>query len=164
MNLYELTLEFRSAAERLSDMDLDEQTLADTLESMSGELEAKCQNTIMVARNLEATAHAIKQAEMKMAERRKALENRAAWLRDNVHASMLSTGIQKIETPWFKLSIRQNPPAVEVFDASMVPAEFTKIPDPPPPAPDKTAIKAAIKAGIEVPGCRLTQGTRLDVS
>ena len=32
------------------------------------------------------------------------------------------------------------------------------------PAPDKAAIKAAIKDGFDIPGCRMTAGQRLVVS
>jgi hypothetical protein len=49
-----------------------------------------------------------------------------------------------------------------VFDAAQVPAEFMKQPEPPPAAPDKTAIKAALKAGTDVPGARLVRGQRLE--
>ncbi|MCO4093097.1 MAG: hypothetical protein HEQ34_14290, partial [Sphingorhabdus sp.] len=34
---------------------------------------------------------------------------------------------------------------------------------PPPAAPDKVAIKAAIKAGQEVPGVKLTRSQRLSL-
>ena len=61
--LYELAAEYRADCEKLADMDMDEQTLADTLEGLSGELEVKAQNVIMFTRNLEATAAAIKEAE-----------------------------------------------------------------------------------------------------
>jgi hypothetical protein len=46
-------------------------------------------------------------------------------------------GVSKIECPHFLLSIQKNPPSVEVFEPSLVPAEFMKTPEPPPPAPDK---------------------------
>ena len=161
--LYELAAEYRADAEKLADMDLDEQTLADTLEGLGGELEVKAQNVIMFTRNLEATAAAIKEAEAQMAARRKALENRAAGLRRYVLENMQFAGIQKIECPFFKLSIRDNPAAVEIYEPGLIPAQFMKQPEPPPPAPDKTAIKAAITAGTEVPGAKLTKGTRLDI-
>ena len=161
--LYELAQEYRAAAEKLADMDIDEQTLADTLEGMGGELEMKAQNVILFTRNLESTACAIKEAEGQMAARRKALENRAAGLRRYVLENMQFAGIQKIECPWFKLSIRDNPAAVDIYEPGLIPAEFMKQPEPPPPAPDKTAIKAAINAGTEVPGARLTKGTRLEI-
>jgi len=161
--LYELAAEYRADAEKLADMDLDEQTLADTLEGLGGELEVKAQNVIMFTRNLEATAAAIKEAEAQMAARRKALENRAAGLRRYVLENMQFAGIQKIECPFFKLSIRDNPAAVEIYEPGLIPAQYMKQPEPPPPAPDKTAIKAAITAGTEVPGAKLTKGTRLEI-
>ena len=161
--LYELAAEYRADAEKLADMDLDEQTLADTLEGLGGELEVKAQNVIMFTRNLEATAAAIKEAEAQMAARRKALENRAAGLRRYVLENMQFAGIQKIECPFFKLSIRDNPAAVDIYEPGLIPAQYMKQPEPPPPAPDKTAIKAAITAGTEVPGAKLTKGTRLEI-
>mgnify|MGYP001002869819 CR=1 FL=1 len=161
--LYELAAEYRTDCEKLADMDLDEQTLADTLEGLSGELEVKAQNVIMFTRNLEATAAAIKEAEAQMAARRKALENRAAGLRRYVLENMQFAGIQKIECPYFKLSIRDNPAAVEIYEPGLIPAQYMKQPEPPPPSPDKTAIKAAIAAGAEVPGAKLTRGIRLEV-
>lgn len=161
--LYELAREYRDAAETLADLDLDAQTLADTLEGMSGELEVKAQNVIMFTRNLESTAAAIKEAEAQMAARRKALENRAARLRRYVLENMQFAGVQKIECPWFTLSVRDNPAAVEIFEPGLIPAEYMTQPAPPPPAPNKTAIKAAINAGTEVPGAKLTNGTRLEI-
>jgi len=161
--LYELAAEYRADCEKLADMDLDEQTLADTLEGLSGELEVKAQNVVMFTRNLEATAAAIKDAESQMAARRKAMENRAAGLRRYVLESMQHAGVQKIECPLFKVSVRENPAAVDIYEPGLIPAQYMKQPEPPPPAPDKTAIKAAIAAGAEVPGAKLTRGIRLEV-
>lgn len=161
--LYDIAAEYRQTADKLADLDLDEQTIADTLEGMSGELEVKAQNVVMFARNLEATATAIKEAETAMAARRKAIEHRAAGLRRYALSAMQVAGVQSIECPYFKLSVRKNPPAVEVFDAAQIPAQFMRAPEPPPPAPDKKAITEAIKAGKEVPGARLVSGERLEV-
>ena len=161
--LYDIAAEYRQTADKLADLDLDEQTIADTLEGMSGALELKAQNVVMFARNLEATATAIKEAETNMASRRKALEHRAAGLRRYALSAMQVAGVQSIECPYFKLSVRKNPTAVEVFDAAQIPAQFMRTPEPPPPAPDKKAITEAIKAGQEVPGARLVSGERLEV-
>lgn len=161
--LYDIALEYRDTADKLADLDLDEQTIADTLESMSGELEAKATNTAFVIRNIEAHAAAIKEAEAGMAARRKAAENRAARLKDYLLANLLVAGVQKVECPYFKLAVRDNPPAVEIYEPGLIPAEFMKTPPPPPASADKTAIKEAIKAGQDVPGCKLTQGKRLEI-
>ena len=162
-SLYDIAAEYRQTADKLADLDLDEQTIADTLEGMSGALEVKAQNVVMFARNLEATATAIKEAETAMASRRKAIEHRAAGLRRYALSAMQVAGVPSIECPYFKLSVRKNPPAVEVFDAAQIPAQFMRTPEPPPPAPDKKAITEAIKAGQEVPGARLVSGERLEV-
>ncbi len=163
MNLYEIALTYRDAADKLADLDLDPQTLEDTLESLSGDLEEKATNTAFLIRNLEANAAAIKDAEAAMAARRKALENRAARVKDWVLANMMLAGVQKIECPYFKVSVRDNPAAVEVYEPGLIPANFMRQPDPPPPAVDKTAIKEALKAGQDVPGCKLTVGKRLEI-
>jgi hypothetical protein len=149
--LYVLVGEYRAAADRLAEMDLDAQTVADTLESISGDLEQKAVAVAMVARNFDASAAAIKDAEAQMAARRKAIENRAAGLRSYLLNCMQATGIKRIECPHFALTLRDNPAAVDVFDAAQVPAEFMRQPE------------DAIKAGREVPGARLTQGQRIDI-
>lgn len=160
--LYELALQYRDAAEKLADMSLDEATVADTLESMSGDFESKATNVAMFTRNLRALSAAIKDAETQMAARRKATDARAASIERYLLESMVFAGIGKIEGPHFRLAVRDNPPAVEVFDVAQVPAEFMRTPEPPPPSPDKAAIRDAIKAGTEVPGARMTQSQRLE--
>ena len=163
LTLYEIAQEYRSDLDKLADIELDEQTLQDTLDSMGGELQLKAQNVACFIRNLEATADSIKAAEAQMAARRKALENRAARVKDYLHASMLVAGVEKIECPLFRLSVRNNPPAVEVYQPELIPQQFMRQPEPPPPTPDKAAIKEAMKAGQEVPGCRLLHATRLEI-
>lgn len=161
--LYDIAREYREAADKLADLDLDEQTVADTLESMGGELEVKATNVAFFTRNLEALAASIKEAEAGMAARRKAIENRAQRMRDYLLNCMQLAGVQKIEAPYFKLAQRENPPAVVIDEPGLIPAEYMKQPEPPPPSPDKTAIKAAIQQGKEVPGAHLQRGVRLDI-
>lgn len=163
LTLYEIAQEYRSDLEKLAELDLDEQTLTDTLDGMGGELQVKAQSVACFIRNLEATAAQIKEAEAHMAARRKALENRAERVKDYLLASMMVAGVQKVECPLFRMSVRDNPAAVEVFQPELIPQQFMRQPPPPPPSPDKTAIKEALKDGIDVPGCRLTQGKRLEI-
>jgi hypothetical protein len=163
MNLFEIAAGYRSMAERLADLDLDDQTIADTLEAEGGELVTKGTNVAFVCRNLEATAAAIKEAEAQMAARRKALESRAARLRKHLLDGMRLANIQRIDSPHFSITIKKNPPSVDVFEPGLVPKEYMTDPPPPPPQIDKDLIKKAIKDGFEVPGCRLTQGERVDI-
>lgn len=152
--LYVIANEYREAAMALADLDLDAQTVADTLEGLSGELEVKAQNVAFFVRNLEVTAAAIKQHETEQAARRKAIENRAESLRAYLFRCMEATGIEKIETPAIKLSFRKSS-AVAIDGVDLIPAEYMRVPEPPPPAPDKKAIADALKAGVDVPGAHL---------
>jgi uncharacterized secreted protein with C-terminal beta-propeller domain len=162
-SLYVLAGEYLAVANKLSDSDLPAEVINDTLEGLSGDLETKATNVAMFIRNLETTAEQIKLAEKTMAERRKAIENKAESIRRYLKDNMQRTGISKIECPYFALAIKKNPPSVVIDDVEAIPAEFMVTPAPPPPAPDKKAIAEKLKNGEEVPGCRLEQGERLEI-
>lgn len=149
--------------EALMASDNDAQTIADTLEAESYPLEVKAQNVAYAIKNLDALAGSIKAAEAEMAARRKAIEGRVAHLREYTKTCMEIASVSKIDCPHFALSIRKNPASVDIFEPALIPAEFMRQPEPPPPAPDKTAIKAALQAGRDVPGALLAQGTRLEI-
>lgn len=161
--LFELSAQYREAEERLHDIHLDDQTIADTLEGMQGEIEVKAKNVAFVIRNCEALAAQIKDAEEKMALRRKALENRAERIRNYLLTNMQACGISKIECPEFKLSAKENPPSVVIDAESQIPEGFLTHYDPPPPKPNKKEIAAALKAGIDVPGTHLETTQRLEI-
>jgi FtsZ-binding cell division protein ZapB len=163
LNLFEISREYRAAADTLVELDLDEETLKDTLESISGDLETKAQNIGFVIKNIEASAEQIKAHAKAMMDRAKALENRASSVKQYLFDGMRLANVPKIDTPYFKLAIRDNPPSVQIDDESVIPAEYKTDPLPPVPAPDKSLIKKAILDGFEVPGCRLVRGQRLDI-
>ena len=163
ISLYKLADQFVAASHRLSDLDLPDEVIADTLEGLSGELEVKATNVAAFVRNLEASAEAIKQAETEMSARRKAIENRAKRIRTYLQGQMERTGMTKIECPYFKIAIRDNPPSVVIDAESQIPAEFMRTPEPPPPSPDKKAIGDALKAGKDVAGAHLERGKRLEI-
>lgn len=161
--LYELATEFRETADRLADMELDEQTLHDTLESIAFPVEQKAVQVAAFVRNLEATAEQIKAAEKAMAERRKAIENRAANVRQYLMDNMRACGFTKIEHPNFVIAVKQNPESVVIEDERQIPMDYMRQPETPPPVPDKALIKQAIKDGFEVPGAKLTRTLRIDI-
>lgn len=162
-SLFDLVGEYRAAAEKLADLELDEQTIADTLEGLSGEVEAKAQSVAYVALNFEAAAEAIKAHAAKQLLRAKAIQNRADGLRRYIAESMTATGIEKIEGAGVKLSFRASK-AVVIDGADLIPQEYMRTPEAPPPAPDKTAIAAAIKAGKVVPGAHIESRKSLQIA
>lgn len=163
LSLYTIAQEHRAMVETLMSSDNDAQTIADTLEAESYPLELKAQNVAYAIKNLDALAASIKSAEAEMAARRKAVEARAAHLREYTKTCMEVAGVFKIDCPHFALSIKKNPAGVDIFEPGLIPGEFMRRPEPPPATPDKTAIKEALQTGREVPGAMLAHGTRLEI-
>ena len=163
LSLYELAEDYRQALDVLTDPEnnLPAEVIADTLEGLQGSLEDKAVNVAKFFKNLEATAVAIKEAEQRMSQRRKAIENRVTSMKDYLKQNMESCGITRIESPWFALSIAKNPAAVEITDEDTIPDDFVEIVT--TRKIDKTAIKKAVESGAEVPGAVLTRGTRLAI-
>lgn len=62
----------------------------------------------------------------------------------------------------FTLSYRKSE-AILIENESRIPSEFLKVPEPPTPKPDKTAIKDALKAGKEVPGASIETRQNLQI-
>lgn len=161
--LFDLAAEYRQAADKLVDLELPDEVVRDTLESISGPLEAKAGGIAAMVADMEVLADNIRQAERRMAERRRALEARAERVRDFLLNAMLYAGVTRIESPFVSLAVRTNPPAVEINEPGLIPAEFMRQPEPPPPVVDKVAIKAALSSGQDVPGAHLVQRKRLEV-
>jgi hypothetical protein len=161
--LYVLSNDYREAAERLADLDLPPDVVADTLESMAGDIQVKATNVAMFARNLESMADQIKAAEAQMADRRKAIERRADGIREYLMGCMERAGITKIECPYFKIAIRDNPASVVIDDEHVIPSQFMRQPPAPPAVPDKRAILEEHKAGRAVDGTHIVRTQRLDI-
>jgi len=166
--LYAITNDYLALAEKLADGDFDAQTIADTIEAsgITDDLATKAQGIEHVARGAEAHNLAI-DAEIARLQALKAHRVKvAAGLRQYLLDNMQRAGIVCIECPLFQISIKKNPPSVDVFDTINLPAEFMVVPEPKPlvAAPDKKAIAAALKAGTDVTGARLVQGVRLSIA
>jgi len=162
MKLYELTAQYDEALKTLSDMNLPQEVVEDTLEALSGEIEEKATNVAKYMENLLADASAIKDAEKKMAARRKVIENRAAHLKEYLKVNMERSGITEVSCPYFQIKIKNNPPSVIIDDLSLVPVKFKKL-IPESWAADKSAIKAEIKKNGLCAGAHTEQGTRVDI-
>ena len=162
-HLYEIARN-KVELERLMEYgDMDPQAIVDTLEAVEGELTEKALDVARVSRNLDAVAVAVREAGKAMLDRAARLEKRAESIRQYLLMNMGFAGITKIECPQFVIAIKHNPPAVVIDDEKFVPAEYMTQPDPPAPRPDKAKIRDAIKAGEDVPGCRLVQSDRVDI-
>jgi hypothetical protein len=65
-------------------------------------------------------------------------------------------GLRKLEGKTSSLALRACPPSVVIHDPSAIPAEFQAVRQ--EVVADKRAIKAALEAGQDIPGCDLLIG------
>ena len=163
-SLYALSIEYQSILDQLLHADMDAQTIADTIEStgLFDDIKEKACGIEMVARSLELSSPVIDVEIARLQALKKRREHGAIELREYLKNHMIACGISKIEAPLFCITLQNNPPAVEIYEPGLIAAEYMAAPkEPPPPAPDKAAIKRALQAGVEVQGARLMQGQRL---
>jgi hypothetical protein len=162
MTLYALAHEYRAAADVLADLDMDAQTVADTLESLPGDVKAKAANVARMYMSLDVLAAAQEAAGKAMIARAKATGARSAHLLEYLTANMELTGIDKIEDNEVRISWCKSS-AVVIDGVDLIPAEFMRHAELPPPQPDKKAIADAIKAGREIQGAHVEHRRTLQV-
>ncbi len=160
-SLYNLVGERLALQNKLEELNFDEETIADTLEGDSLAIQAKIESYCFVIKNMEALPDAIKAEEKRLADRRKSIEKRVDSIKNWLFINMQHAGITKIESPVFTVALQNNPASVDIYDPSLIPADYLRVPEAPPPAPDKALIKKAISDGYEVPGARLQNTQRL---
>ena len=161
--LYAIAQEYQAGLSALADLDLDPQTVADTLEGMQGELQDKLRAVIAYALGMSADAEAQAGAAKRMNDRAKATAARAEALLDYARTAMQTTGVAEVATDEWAAKLAKKPPSVNIVDAAAIPPAYMRQPEPPPPAPDKKAIGDALKSGAIVPGAELVQGFRLAI-
>ena len=147
MNLYELSQNYLA----VQDMDLEPETLKDTLDSIEEAIEVKAENIAKWIRNLEADKKAFEEEEKRFKEKKQAADNRI---------NMRLTGKTKFKAGFFSFAIQKNRPSVEVFDEALIPKRFLMEQ---PVKIDRAGIAELLKAGEEVPGAELkqTEGLRI---
>ena len=160
--LYLIAAEYRAKAEALSDLDLPPEVVADTLDSIGGDLEKKAQGIAFVIRHLRANAAGMKDWAQTATERAKAEDARADYLAGYLSHTMQSCNILKISGPGVALSFRASN-VVMIDEPDLIPAKYMRQAPPPSPEPDKEAIKAAIKVGELVPGAHIETHMNLQI-
>jgi hypothetical protein len=159
MNLYEIT---REALELASLLETEEFTpeLEEMLVINQEQLQAKAGNYAKVIANIQGDMDAI-DAEIKrlkaMKESKERVINR---LKEAVKNAMLVSGIDKIQSPLFSLSLRRSE-SVEVNIPEALPLDWQvkKVTI----TADKVGIKQAIKEGHSITGARIIENFSLQI-
>lgn len=155
-------LEAIATLEALQDEgELDAQAVADTLEGIGGEFDAKAVAVGAYVRGLDAQVARLKSEENRLADMRKRVAARQEHLTAYLAAQMRRLGKTKIEGIPATLTVKKNPPAIVIDDLAALPPEYVQ--EEITFKPDKTALAKSIKAGATVAGAHLEQSTRLEI-
>lgn len=153
MTLYEID----SAIMACIDAETGEIIDPEKLESLQMARESKIENVALWVKNLKALTSAIKAEKDALAEReannKAKIESLSKWLVD-------ALGGMKFETPKVSISFR-NSESVEIVDESAIPPEYIR--ERVQTAPDKAAIKEALKSNFQIPGAMLVQNKNIQI-
>lgn len=133
------------------DLETGEILDAERLNALEMEWQEKVESVALWIKNLSADAIAYKAEKEAFADREKAALKKIESLKNWLAGAL---GGQKFSTWRCAVTFRKSE-AVEIEDESMIP-QFL-INEKVTYSPDKTAIKAALKEGQEIPGCKLIE-------
>ena len=135
MKLYELTEIYNNV------LSLEDTEINRVLASIEEEIEKKAENIAKLVRQLEAENEGIKAEEKRLANLRKAQENKIKSLKKYLEQQMIAMDRKKFKTSLFSFNIQKNPASVRILKEDKIPEEFFRI--------KKEPIRADIKAALE---------------
>ena len=133
-SMYELTADYKTVLDMALDTDIDPQTIADTLESITAEIEVKAENTAIIMKELDAEAAKLKAEEQRLNARRKVYEKRVESLKQGLFDAMKLTGKEKFKTTLFSFNIQKNGgkiPVIVDVDTADLPDDLVTITEKP---------------------------------
>lgn len=141
----------------------DPQLIADTFESLEGEIEEKLEQCAYVLKELEGEADKVKKECDRLQARKKSIERNVDRLKEAVKEMMILTGNRQVKAGLFTYTVAKNPVSVvlETEDTDLFPEQFLKHQA---PTIDKVALKQALKNGETFEGLahlEQTEGLRL---
>lgn len=150
--LYQIANDFA----KLSDSGMEPEMIADTLDGIEWELEAKVEQILAVCKNETAYAEALKEESKRLAERAKAAESRVASMKEYVATSLETAGKKSLKAGIHQVTVRAPVESVEITDEGSLPPECVEYVT--TVKADKLAIKHQLKAGNAIPGASLKLG------
>ncbi len=154
MNLEFSAIHYRAVRDRIrsDDPQIDEQTLADTVEGLT-DLHEIVTTIIRSALNDEALATALKCRIADMQDRLDRLADRASKRRQIAKDVMVELDLKKLTAPDFTASIREGTPSLMVIDEEAVPKIYW---EPSEPRLRRQVLAHDLKQGEEIAGAALS--------
>ncbi len=151
MTLYELKSEYMELLTMLEDPDVDPEVVADTLESVEGELTDKCEAYTVIIRELEGELYK-QQAERDLRIKNcNSLTSNIKRMKEAVMDTIRLTGERKMKTEHFNLGLARNGGKQPMDVDENVPKEYIRMVE----QPDNDKIRRALEAGEVLDFARL---------
>lgn len=167
MKLYEISETRLRFLEAIESGEIPEEAIADTLAGIDGEFDEKADDIACYIKTLLSESQAIKSEIDTLTERAATKKHKADKLTDYLFQQFKLSGKSKLETARNVLSIRKNPPSVQIENeesfvmwAKGNNADLLTFKD---PTPNKKEIKIALQSGAKIPGAKLEQGEKLAI-
>ncbi len=154
MNLGFAAATYRAIRDRIraQDPEIDERTLADTVEGLT-DLHQIVEAIIRSALEDEALAIGLKGRIAEMEDRLGRLQDRASKRRQIAKDVMVELDLKKLQAPDFTASLRPGTPALMVIDEAAVPSIYW---EPRDPRLNRQGLLADLKQGAEITGVSLS--------
>lgn len=154
-NLYELTDQFAMIQQLIEDgAEGFEQALAD----IQGEMGEKLDGYAMVIKNIESDIAGLKAEEKRLSERRKAMENNVAQMKERMAETLKTVDGQRLKTEKFTFSFRKSS-KVEIANMDNLPQHFIKVER----TISRSELTKALKAGEHIEGATLIENQSLSI-
>ena len=141
--LYQLTGEYLQLLEMMQDPDLDPQTLADTMEGLTGEIEIKAENYAIVIDDLQTESAKFRKEAARLLKHADRLDANADRMKENLMQSMIATGREKFKSEHYRFSVVGNGGVKPLKFTGEVPEEYMRM----KPEVDNKKIREALDAG-----------------
>ena len=145
--------------QQLLDLDVPLDEKATTLALLEESIEQKGKAIGAVLQSFDAQELALKAHLADVQAKVKAIQNHRDRLKAYLKENMENCGIQKIESPFFVISLQKSPESVVVDDEARIPDDYCKVTR----SVDKSLVKQALKDGYDIPGCHLEAGTHIRI-
>ncbi len=157
--LYEIEQQYLEISEALAYGELTPE-LEQALEITREELQTKAVNYGFIIKEAECDIEVISSEIARLTAMKKAEQRRIDLLKERIENAMQMFGIEKVDSPVMKLSLRSSE-SVEIINESQLDAKY--VTEKTTYTPNKAKIKEAIKAGETVEGAVLRQNSNLQI-
>lgn len=162
MKLYELTAEMKDFERYCEENpDLDEQTKRDTLDSMNLSIEKKIIGVLKAMENLELPVPGIDKTIKRLQKNKRVIEGKVKWYNRYVKENMEAGKVSMIEEKGIiKVRLQDSLDSLEITcEIDQLPKKYWKTETVFVAQTD--LIKAALKAGKKIEGCKLKKGKHI---